>query len=118
MVHFCCIKNCSNRSKKSTGTTFHRFPTKNEVLLKKWLERCVMPLPGRLNLLDSRRICSSHFRAQDYVAHSSKTLVPNAIPSLNLPSNIAIKTKFLINHFKYVNEFDTSRKSSDNDNYS
>lgn len=90
MVNLCFINNCPNKNKttKSPGVKLHRFPLKNEDLLKEWLSRCSIPYPQNAGQLKSRRICSTHFRLEDYA--DDEKLLEGALPSLNLLRNIFI----------------------------
>ncbi|XP_046984197.1 uncharacterized protein LOC124554170 [Schistocerca americana] len=72
------------------GVVCHSFP-KDEHLRREWIARCRRP-----DLINVRtaRVCSVHFRPEDYVRDLRnellglplrKKLVPTAIPSLNIP---------------------------------
>lgn len=51
---------------------FHRFP-KNPVIRSKWMEECGMETNSRSN----GRVCSRHFRAEDYVRDMKFEIAPS-----------------------------------------
>ncbi|XP_049843808.1 uncharacterized protein LOC126295370 [Schistocerca gregaria] len=72
------------------GVVCHSFP-KDEHLRREWIARCRRP--DVINVRTAR-VCSVHFRPEDYVRDLRnellglplrKKLVPTAIPSLNIP---------------------------------
>jgi len=62
---------------------YYRFP-KNELIRKEWIEKC--RLPAGVNVA-SAKLCSNHFREDDYSNFGESTakrirLKKNAIPSI------------------------------------
>ncbi|XP_030836381.1 THAP domain-containing protein 2-like [Strongylocentrotus purpuratus] len=55
---FCAAFNCTNRLKKGSGITFHRFPKSGSALLKEWLVKMRRDkwIPNKYSTM-----CSIHF---------------------------------------------------------
>ncbi|KAL4111916.1 hypothetical protein QTP88_015783 [Uroleucon formosanum] len=74
----CCFNKCTNSSRSTQNLSFHKFPT-NESLCKQWVELCQndkviqkFKNHGSSQVSKSFRICSEHFKREDYVLWTSK----------------------------------------------
>ncbi|XP_047101298.1 uncharacterized protein LOC124720074 [Schistocerca piceifrons] len=88
--YHCAVFRCVTNARKMPGVVCHSFP-KDEHLRREWIARCRRP--DVINVRTAR-VCSVHFRPEDYVRDLRnellglplrKKLVPTAIPSLNIP---------------------------------
>ncbi|XP_027854104.1 52 kDa repressor of the inhibitor of the protein kinase-like isoform X1 [Aphis gossypii] len=77
----CCFNKCTNSSRSTQNLSFHKFPT-NESLCKQWVELCQndkviqkFKNHGSSQVSKSFRICSEHFKREDYVLWTSKKKV-------------------------------------------
>ena len=85
----CCVLNCSNQTdKKLPDVSFHKFPIRSQRQRKAWIVNCFGSLddivwePSRHS-----RVCSDHFRDEDYKPGSGRTalrpmLKPFAVPTI------------------------------------
>lgn len=93
----CAIATCLNtyRNSKERNVIFHRFPQKDLLLSKEWVQKC-----RRKDTINPKnaRICSEHFTSSDYIDDMQNRLLgrpvrrklkENAIPSKNLSSLIS-----------------------------
>ncbi|XP_045509102.1 uncharacterized protein LOC123704708 [Colias croceus] len=71
---YCVVKNCKSFWKPNSDIKFHSFP-KNEVKRKKWLS--IVPIKGKM--YQHARICSLHFKPEDYDP-GKKFLLKNVVP--------------------------------------
>uniref|UniRef100_UPI00358E1433 uncharacterized protein n=1 Tax=Myxine glutinosa TaxID=7769 RepID=UPI00358E1433 len=84
---FCAAINCSNRLKKGSGKTFHRFPRSKPALLKEWVVNmrrdCWSPRPYS-------SLCCDHFVGKCFDRTGQTTrLHPGAVPTLfNFPEHL------------------------------
>ncbi|XP_014256663.1 uncharacterized protein LOC106670658 [Cimex lectularius] len=92
----CIVDSCKNNllktRKKGLNISYYRFPVEEKLLLK-WKDRCKL---NSSNVLKSARICSEHFKDDDFHLSSfqgKRQLKPEAVPSLNLGGNKLSKTK-------------------------
>lgn len=86
----CTIKSCkSTKRKNNLEITFHKFPLKNEKILKYWIAAT-----GRDNWIPylDARICSLHFVNNDYYNDTQSSrkryLKPDVIPTQHVHTNI------------------------------
>ncbi|XP_050422283.1 52 kDa repressor of the inhibitor of the protein kinase-like isoform X2 [Adelges cooleyi] len=77
----CCFNKCTNSSRSTQNLSFHKFPT-NESLCKQWVELCQndkviqkFKNHGSSQVSKSFRICSEHFKREDYVLWTTKKKV-------------------------------------------
>ncbi|CAG9860960.1 unnamed protein product [Phyllotreta striolata] len=71
---------CGAKNAVESWLSFHRFPT-NKELLKKWANVCDIE---ESNIPSSARICSKHFKEDDYdESFFKKRLFPHAVPSIS-----------------------------------
>ncbi|KAK7791620.1 hypothetical protein R5R35_012801 [Gryllus longicercus] len=82
----CCVCHVSFKSteKRLEGISFHRFPSGNKrpFVLQKWREFSGIPEGERIQ---DKRICSVHFRAEDFIAvFPKRKLCCGAVPCLCL----------------------------------
>ncbi|CAG4974675.1 unnamed protein product [Colias eurytheme] len=71
---YCVVKNCKSFWKPNSDIKFHSFP-KNEVKKNKWLS--IVPIKGKM--YQHARICSLHFKPEDY-DRGKKFLLKNVVP--------------------------------------
>ena len=81
MVISCVALGCTNSLKKGSGISFHRFPHKNQQLLKKWIQAI-----ARENWQPTQYsyICGVHFEDSCFVVRPGKIghrLYEHAVPS-------------------------------------
>lgn len=103
---YCAVFGCKNNNKKTKKPrevvwNFFKFP-KDARIRGQWIQRCC-----RLDTFnaDTARICSDHFRSDDYplkyqlpdYSPKQKLLKPGVIPSCNLPTNYIENTAETIN---------------------
>ena len=82
MVTSCIAYGCTNRAKKGSGISFHRFPMKRPDILKKWIQavRRKKWIPH-----ENSYICSAHFPESCFNRGEGKIcprLDKNAVPSI------------------------------------
>ena len=88
----CVAWDCTNRMKKDSGISFHRFPHKNPQLLQKWIQAI-----RRENWQPTQYsyICSKHFDDSCFVVRPEKSghrLHEHAVPSIfNFPEHLQKK---------------------------
>ncbi|CAG4974670.1 unnamed protein product [Colias eurytheme] len=71
---YCVVKDCKSFWKPNCDIKFHGFP-KNEVKRKKWLS--IVPIKGKM--YQHAKICSLHFKPEDYEP-GNKFLLKNVVP--------------------------------------
>lgn len=129
---YCAIYGCKNNNKKTKKPrevrfNFFKFP-KDARVRGEWIQRCCRR--DTFNV-DTARVCSDHFRHDDYplkyqlldYSPKQKCLKVGAVPSLNLPSNLAdsngsrkrMKKIFAKNSFDKSHMASSSSSGSDND---
>ncbi|XP_050542574.1 52 kDa repressor of the inhibitor of the protein kinase-like [Daktulosphaira vitifoliae] len=93
----CCFNKCTNSSRSTQNLSFHKFPT-NESLCKQWVELCQndkviqkFKNHGSSQVSKSFRICSEHFKREDYVLWTTKKKVLHK-GSIPLGHSISPKT--------------------------
>ncbi|XP_037523600.2 DNA transposase THAP9 [Rhipicephalus sanguineus] len=82
---YCCVPFCKSSGRTSNGISFHEFPVTDVRLL--WLKKISRQSegPGKEPWIPSDRskVCSLHFKAEDYKQGlKSKRLKPDAVPSI------------------------------------
>lgn len=95
---YCAVFGCKNNNKKTKKPrevvwNFFKFP-KDVRVRKQWIQRCCRQ--DAFNA-DTARICSGHFRTDDYplkyqlpdYSPKQKLLKPGVVPTCNLPKTIA-----------------------------
>ena len=89
----CVAWGCTNKMKKGSGISFHRFPHRNPQMLEKWIQviRREKWHPNRHSY-----ICSLHFEDSCFVVRPGKIghrLYEHAVPSIfNFPEHLQKKT--------------------------
>ena len=88
--YYCAVPQCGNRSTDKT-LSFHRFPVE-PIRLKKWIIAIKRDIGVNFQVTTHTRVCSSHFRKEDYLPTSGsdpsdtstqrRQLVPCAVPSI------------------------------------
>ncbi|OXA50055.1 THAP domain-containing protein 1 [Folsomia candida] len=85
----CAVVGCKNRPEVQRNLKFHRFPLRNLPLAVKWNSICVPNNPSNLSGAKNRRICSRHFRDEDYRTISGiRSLIATAVPSLHFSADV------------------------------
>lgn len=92
---YCAVFGCKNNNKKTKKPreivyNFFKFP-KDSRIRAQWIQRCCRQ--DQFNA-DTARICSNHFRIDDYplkyqlpdYSPKQKLLKPNVVPTCNLPT--------------------------------
>eukprot|EP00057_Strongylocentrotus_purpuratus_P001849 XP_003723332.1 PREDICTED: THAP domain-containing protein 2 [Strongylocentrotus purpuratus] len=89
---FCAAFNCTNRLKKGSGITFHRFPKSGSALLKEWLVKMRRDkwIPNKYSTM-----CSIHFEEVCFDRTGQTTrLREGSIPTIfNFSAHLKEKTK-------------------------
>lgn len=89
---YCAVPECKHgtgsRNINPPGTRYHTLP-KNQEVAKKWWQ--LIRRDEEMDLVKDVRVCSAHFRDEDYLASSqgecSRSLRKGALPSLSIPSS-------------------------------
>jgi hypothetical protein len=96
--HKCCYVGCINISSKNCGTSFFKFPIRDDKIVLEWVKNC-----GNIKLTDKdiselkfRKVCEKHFHEHDIVVSTrNKHLRKNAVPKKsNRTGNSYLRTKF------------------------
>ncbi|KAK5649444.1 hypothetical protein RI129_000473 [Pyrocoelia pectoralis] len=77
----CCVPQCSTTYIKNKFVSLHKFPTYSKVLFQKWV--VVLKIGKRVT--QHMKVCSLHFRDEDFILKGKARLKKGAVPSVNLP---------------------------------
>ena len=78
----CCLPFCKSDSKRDKKISFHEFPLDNN-LRSAWLKAVSHKNFHPNEASNSSRVCSKHFKDEDYVPHlKRRRLKPKSVPSL------------------------------------
>ena len=93
--YYCCVPGCKNRSVNFPSLSFHGFPdasSRSEVR-RAWIHAIRRDVGRNFTVTNNTRVCSSHFRQEDYripryagtsaaPTTSQRLLLPSAVPSI------------------------------------
>jgi len=89
MVLNCVVPGCTTKTRKGQIVSFHHLPIRSFERCKQWLRAIKHPKFGEdtdLENLKTRRICSRHFKQEDYEPNVLRmrrtTLKDTAVPSI------------------------------------
>ena len=101
MVH-CCVPLCKSNYRKNPELSYHEFPANND-MKSAWLKAISRKNFQPNDKSNSSRVCSKHFKEDDYIPNTKYRLLKRAsIPSI-FPSSLS-------NHMEVEDE-DAPRKS-------
>ena len=72
MPHYCCAGKCNNNSEKRQDLSFHRLPLENTKLLQVWITKMKRD-PRHFSVTMHTKICSEHFKEEDFIEPEAKT---------------------------------------------
>uniref|UniRef100_A0A2R5L8Y5 Putative 52 kd repressor of inhibitor of protein kinase n=1 Tax=Ornithodoros turicata TaxID=34597 RepID=A0A2R5L8Y5_9ACAR len=80
----CCVPTCSNNAYNTNGVSFFRFP-KDAERCRKWVANCGrkdLQTKSAEKLFANYRICSAHFKKEDFSTTHCNRLIWNAVPTV------------------------------------